>query len=161
VNVEANPLLIKAFQTQRPEDVNLNVAVADKPGSMSFFIFGDRSGINTLDESRARSLEATSRFKIQRTIDIQAVTIAQIVDQHCGGIFPDFLSLDVEGLDLSILRTIDFQKSKPKLICVEGNTKQERASYTDLLSSNGYHLYFRAAVNLFFVDGQFLPMLQA
>lgn len=57
--------------------------------------------------------------QIVNKILVRAVTLTQVIDEHCRGIFPDFLSLDAEGYDLEILKTVDLNKSSPKIICVE------------------------------------------
>ena len=43
----------------------------------------------------------------------------------CHGVFPDFLSIDVENMDYDILRSYDLTKNAPKVIDVEVHFKNE------------------------------------
>lgn len=59
----------------------------------------------------------------------------------------DYLSLDVEGWELPILRTIPFDKIDISVISVEiKHGKEGRSAYTDFLQSRGFnyhsHLHF-------------------
>ena len=151
VNVEANPNLIKAFHTQRPEDTNLNVGISEGSGELTFYMFDDRSGLNTFSEDQARRIEEGTLFRVQKTIQIPVMTISEVLDKHRKGVFPDLLSLDVEGLDLQIIKSISFDKSAPKLICVEANSSEQARAMADFLKTKAYKLVFRAAENLFFL----------
>lgn len=154
VNVEANPNLIQAFVTQRPDDINLNVGVAGSPGTMSFYMLDQHSGLNTFDGARAAELKAMG-FEVRDVIEVDVVTVPQIIEEYCGGVFPDLLSLDIEGLDLIALRSIQYDVAKPKVIVVECNDGESRTQITQLLESKEYFLYFRAVVNLFFVHNDY------
>ena len=125
-----------------------------------FHVFDGRSGLNTFDAERAQQI-AEAGFKVQRTIELPVTTVSEILDEYSPDIFPDLLSVDVEGLDLEVLASIDYKRSAPKLICVEANSVQERHSLTEFLESNEYALYFRAGANLFFLRTEFLPALRA
>lgn len=157
VNVEANPNLIRAFQTQRPEDINLNVGVAgnsDKQ-SLTFYMFDNSSGLNTFDEERARELDKGGRFPIKKTITVPVTTVSKILSEHCNGIFPDILSIDVEGLELSILNSIKYDLTAPKVICAEANSKEYGNKIRAYLQSKGYFLCFRAGANMFFAQNKY------
>jgi hypothetical protein len=70
---------------------------------------------------------------------------------------PNFISLDVEGLDLDILQSLDFQKYKPEVICVEtvtfgylNNTEEKISSISDFMHLKGYITYADTHVNTIF-----------
>jgi FkbM family methyltransferase len=50
----------------------------------------------------------------------------------------DYLSLDVEGSELIVLKGIDFKKSNIKLIGVEINYEDDKKEIFDILLKNGY-----------------------
>jgi FkbM family methyltransferase len=117
INVEADPKLIQNFYYKRKRDVNLNIAVADKSGEMDFYLM-DAPTLNTLSAVEAHKNEKLGH-KITGIIPIKTMTITDVLGKYCENIFPDFLSLDAEGYDLTILRSIDWEKAHPKIICVE------------------------------------------
>jgi FkbM family methyltransferase len=151
---------MKAFLAQRPHDINLNTGVAGKPGVLTFHMFDDTSGINTFDPERAKMIEANGRFRVQKKIEVPVMTVPQILARHWPSGFPDFMSVDVEGLDLEILQSIDFAGPTPKLICAEANSRQHGRATAEFLESVGYTLYFRASVNMFFLRSDLLPALR-
>lgn len=61
----------------------------------------------------------------------------------------DFLSIDVEGLDLIILKAIDFERFKPKLVCIEVNDEDTLNEALNYLIEQGYAQTSKIGCNLF------------
>jgi FkbM family methyltransferase len=164
VNIEANPLLIQEFYRKRKRDINLNIAIADKSGTMDFYVM-DVLTLSTLSSEEAHRYEKLGH-KIAKVIPVETKTITDIIDEFCEGKFPDFLSLDAEGYDLEILKMIDYEKSSPKIICVENvpyNTKLR--NYFDsmqinelsrFLISKNYSIIAFTMINTIFVRNDFI-----
>ncbi len=55
----------------------------------------------------------------------------------------DYFSLDVEGMELDILKTIPFDKLDIKVLTVEYKHAQSSAAYRDFMTKKGYYLYDR------------------
>lgn len=117
INIEADPSLIKEFYRKRPEDINLNALVSDKSGKQDFYIINPPT-LSTFSEDEAHRLE-TLGHKITNKIEINSITIPEILNKYSNGIFPYFLSVDAEGCDFEIIKTIEWEKTAPKIICVE------------------------------------------
>jgi sucrose-6-phosphate hydrolase SacC (GH32 family) len=71
---------------------------------------------------------------------------------------PDFISIDVEGWDLQILKTLDFEKYNPAVFCVEtlaynndGSTYKIKEIY-DFLNGQGYFPYKETYANTIFLN---------
>ena len=78
-----------------------------------------------------------------------------MIRDHLGGRAPVFLSIDVEGMDLPLLRDFDFQTYRPWIVQAEpsddyipGNTED----MVDHLRAQGYELVGKTDVNLLFRD---------
>jgi hypothetical protein len=83
------------------------------------------------------------------------MTVAQILSNRT---IPDFLTIDVEGLDYDILKSIDFKRYPFKVICVEvgGSDKINYAdAVSSLLEENNYFSLIRCGANLIFVAKQY------
>jgi hypothetical protein len=99
--------------------------------------------------------------KIKSIQKINLTTIENILNQYCNNVFPDFLNLDVEGLDFEILKSIDFSKSLPKVICVEAaeyspiGAGLKRNELIIFLEKNGYHEYANTNLNAIMVKKDF------
>jgi FkbM family methyltransferase len=148
VNVEANPLLVEAFREARPDDLTINVGVGPEQGTLPFYQFTKQSGLNTFSEAivAARS----DRHPVEEVVHLPVWTISKIVDEYCGGVYPDLLSLDLEGLDLAVLKSADFSISRPRVVIAE--LQGEEAEEARLLMYGwGFRVLCRMVSNLLFV----------
>ena len=74
----------------------------------------------------------------------------------------DFLSIDVEGFDFKILKSIDFDLLFPRIICVESVEFSEvefgkkNIELIDYLKTAGFFHYADTYVNSIFVKNDFL-----
>jgi FkbM family methyltransferase len=152
INVEANPDLIEAFQRHRPEDINLWSGVADDDASetMKFHRINETSGCNSFVRSAIESHGLTD------AIDVPVMTITKIVKLYAAGCWPDLLTIDAEGLDLSILSSIDYSQGGPKVICAEARSPagDDAASLRTLMTGNGYIMHSWAGSNMLFVRAE-------
>src|SRR5580704_12499223 len=117
INIEANPMLIGEFNKYRPNDINLNVGISIEEGESDFFILEDNT-LSTFSKSESDNLQLNGK-KLLSIEKVKLTPIENILKKYFNDQFPDFLSIDVEGLDFTILQSIDFNKHFPKVICVE------------------------------------------
>jgi FkbM family methyltransferase len=99
-----------------------------------------------------RSMLATGRpaeeVTFTHTVEVDLMTLDDILAQS-GNPTPDFLSIDVEGGELEVLRGFDFTKHRPALILVEDDVYDLRVhSY---LLAKGYKLVKRTGSNNWYV----------
>lgn len=157
INVEPDPELYAKFLDARPRDLNLNLGVGEQPGQLDLFLISSRT-LNTFSESEAKRYESQG-YKIVGRQLVPIMTINQIIDAHLGKA-PDFLSVDVEGMDYEILASLDFDQYRPILICVETITFSQtgegvkRTEIDDLLAKHGYLRFADTYINSLFVDGK-------
>lgn len=117
VNVEPDPSLHAALLRERPHDINLNIGIGPHEAELDFFVMSERA-LNTFSADEARKYVEENDQSIVQTRRVKVQTFAQTVDTHMAHA-PDLVSLDVEGLDLDILRSIDFSRYRPQVVCVE------------------------------------------
>lgn len=155
LNIEANPELINAFKLHRPNDINLNIGIGSNPGQLPFYVMIDPT-FSTFSEQEATAMQKQGHL-LKTKILVSVNTLNSIIQNHCNGKFPDFLSLDAEGLDFEIIKSIDFKASKPKVICVEaaeyspigaGKRREEMIQY---LKAQNYFEYANTNLNAIMV----------
>jgi FkbM family methyltransferase len=155
MNIEADPVLFAEFPRQRPRDINLNVGVAETAGEMTFFRMSDPS-LSTFSATEAESIARHRGVTIQSRNSVRVERIGAILQQW--SFVPDFLSIDVEGQDLAILRTYDFDQHRPVVICAEtlapapDGSDQKNTALVDFLASKGFRTYADTYINTIFVD---------
>lgn len=159
INIEANPQLIRDFTRFRPKDINLNFGISDKKGELDFYVMKDNT-LSTFSQEEYKSMTSMGK-KLEEIKKIKLTTIKGILEKYFDNEFPDFLSIDVEGMDLQILQSIDFEKSFPKVICVEAaeyspiGAGARRNELIDFLISKGYYEYANTNLNAIMVKNEF------
>lgn len=155
VNVEANPALIHEFYTQRLEDQNICIAIGLEDGEASLFMYSETSGRNTVDPKEVEKMKGV--MTVRKQITVPVITINSLLNKFCGGVWPDLLSVDIEGLDYGVLESMLYTPdNKPKVICVETRI-EDTDKMVDLMLDKGYALLFRCSENLIFVDLRLYP----
>lgn len=156
VNVEANPALAVGLRRTRPRDRTLNLGVGPHAAMLDFHIMSVPT-LSTFSAEEASRYSKDFGHRIERTVAVEVLTFAQLVDKHCARI-PDFVSLDVEGLDLAILRSIDFKQYRPQVFCVETISYSETGhgrridEIDSIMESGGYLRYADTHINTIYVD---------
>ena len=116
INIDINSLSIDYFNFLRPNDININLGVAKKNTIKTLYYQKNKSPLNTLNSSHAKKI-FSNKFKKKK---IKTKTLTNILDKtKFKGKKIDFLNIDTEGNDLEVLKSLDFKKYKPKLICIE------------------------------------------
>jgi len=114
VNVEPDQALHAAFVESRPRDINICAAVARTRGRVSFHATGIR-GHGTLDAELA-----SARSDGRPAERVPALMLSDVIDCHgpdAGDI--DFLKIDVEGWEESVIASGDWARHRPRVLVIE------------------------------------------
>jgi FkbM family methyltransferase len=159
VLVEPNIGIIPRLKAKRSGDTVLNIGIGlTEQKEADYYCYAD-SQLNTFDKETAERRFAQSGIRSEKVVKMPLVPINRVIEEHFHGKAPDFLSTDVEGLDLPILKTLDFQRYRPKVICAE--TIHEvfgRALHsmdpelTHFLSQQGYEARANTIINTIYID---------
>lgn len=158
LNIEPDPTLIRRFKRERRRDTNLNIGIAPNEGTLDFFILTNKT-LNTFSKAEAERYVREFGQKIVAVIPIEVKNFNTVVDLYCQHP-PDLVSLDVEGLDLTILKSIEFSKHRPLLFCVETITYSEAGEggkieeIDAVMAENEYMKYADTYINTIFIDRQ-------
>ena len=125
VLIEPDPSLIDNLRKTRPRDTVLNVGVAFDDRRTAKLKRFTSSVFNTFSPQQADVVVSSSKnwgaAQLQEIVDeveISLVPINDILAEHfADGIH--FISIDAEGVDFSILQSINFNRFRPKMICIE------------------------------------------
>ena len=119
INVEPAPKAFGELARQRARDINLNCGVAEKPGSLTYYVFDDPA-LNTFDAALMRDREASTPYRVVRTVTVAVERLDALLKTHLPpGQTIDFMSIDVEGFDLQVLRSNDWSAYRPGFVLVE------------------------------------------
>lgn len=119
INIDPTPGCMRPFKWLRGRDTNLELGVGSTPGTLTFYCF-DEPALNTFDKKVADARNTGNPYRIIKSIDVPIKTLAQILHEHLPkGQHIDFISIDVEGLDLDVLRSNDWSLYRPGYLLVE------------------------------------------
>ncbi len=117
INIDANPLSVELFNVARPNDYNFNLAITDKnKNKIKLFYRRKMNVLNTTNEKFAK-INFPNGFKIA---NVKCSSLNKVLDKtKYKGRIIDFLNLDVESTEKDVLKSLNFNIYKPKLICIE------------------------------------------
>ena len=153
INIDLNPLTIELFKFMRPSDININIAISNSESEKKLYFIDELNTQNTLDENQLNFLKNHHNIKNHEIIEkkIQTRSLISILDEY-KFYHIDFMNLDIEGHELKVLKTINFEKIKIKYLCVEmieHNKKsiENNDEIKTLLTQNNYKLIKRFNYN--------------
>ncbi len=155
VCVEPDPNRYAYFKRLRKRDICLNVGVgSDDQANADYYVFSPPT-LNTFSKEEAQRYQAG--HTLQKVLKVRLLSVNHIISQYCSKT-PDLISIDVEGMELEILRALDLSRFRPTVLCVETLTYTTDKSETKvtevnkLLLGKGYFIYADTYVNTIFVD---------
>jgi FkbM family methyltransferase len=159
VCVEADKTLIPLIQNKRKKDkvINAGVNIGTRKEA-NFYIFNVKA-INTFSDEEANKRMESSNFKLIEIAKVPLLNINKLIETYFES-FPDLLSLDIEGLDLPVLKTLDFIKYPIPVLCVEtcgyseNHIRPKDAAIADFLQTKGYVTFADTYINTIFVHEQ-------
>lgn len=157
VCVEPDPLLWSEIRKKRKRDICLNVAVGVTNESKGNFYILTHRALSTLSKGEAERIQGYGNQKIELTIQIPLVSVNQIIEQNFAS-SPNFISLDVEGIDFAVLKTFDFSAFRPEVFCIEtltyteDNSEQKLSEIIDFMINRDYFVYGDTYINSICVD---------
>jgi FkbM family methyltransferase len=155
VNIDATPGVKAAFERARPRDTTVEAAISRDGRELTLRQYSE-GAINTLAEGEETptaqsgyTLLKETKLKTRRLADVlrEAVPAGQVID---------FMSVDVEGMDLEVLEGNDWRTYRPKYLLVEcfgvPLSGVEGSPVGAFLRSQGYELFAKCVHTVFFKD---------
>jgi len=154
INIDANADLVKECLNVRKQDVSLRAAVSDTEREVTFHK-SKSDAVSTIDEERLVEWKKNWEFADEDRETLVTRNLTSILEENlANGSDIDLLSIDVEGHDFPVLRGLDLEKYRPKVIIIEIHsleTVHDNEIYK-YLAGNGYSLKAYAILSAYFVD---------
>jgi FkbM family methyltransferase len=159
--IDANLNLTKEFRHIRKRDIVVHAAISDIEKECDFYV-SECEAVSTINSNTFDSWE--ENWKLDRKERIRTQTLNSVLKTHIDhNKTIDVLSVDVEGHDLAVLKSIDLSVYRPMIIVLElhefrldqfNMISNETVSY---LAGNNYQLLNYATMNAYFVDCKDTP----
>jgi len=113
--------------------------------------------LSTFSQDEANKFVINHGFKISEVIKVKVELLSGILSQYCSDKYPEFLSVDAEGIEEKILHSVNFDVWKPLVICCETisysttGAGEKNTVIARYLQSKGYMIYADTYINTIFV----------
>lgn len=125
------------FLKERKRDVNLNIGISKKEGSLTFYQM-EPDLLSTFSEEDAFHNQKNG-YKLIKKRKVKTLPLEKVLDKYVKNKAIDFFSIDTEGYDLEVLKSNNWKKYKPKIIVIEnvehaGKEKPEIEQFLEKLN---------------------------
>ena len=150
--VDPLPGTARKFSRARPRDIVEEVGISREGAKLTYYMLSDPA-LNTFDKDVAEYWSGQGKYRIIGKIEVQTFTLAELLSKVA---LPriDFMSVDVEGLDLEVLSSNDWHRFRPRIIVAESLDTDLIAVASDpvvaYLAEQGYRPLFKTGRNVFF-----------
>ncbi len=130
INIEPTPHKAQLFEIFRPRDINLSIGISNSYTEKTFYIY-DENAYNTVTKELVDERKQELNLSPREELVIQFQPMNQIISQYVPeGKQVDLLTIDVEGSEMEVLSSIDWEQTKPSIIAIEMfDTENEIAHY--------------------------------
>jgi FkbM family methyltransferase len=155
INVDALTGTKNLFDKARPRDINVEVGIDNKESQLKYYMFKS-SFYNTFNEFDLDSIQQhTTLLGVK---NVTTILLSSLLEQYKVTNI-EFLSVDVEGLDLKVFQSNDWNRWKPNIIITEYFPKEIveiiKNPVYQFLKSKGYIYLCNSATNAFYIEKNF------
>jgi FkbM family methyltransferase len=152
VCIEPQPEIYKQLRKSRKCDC-YNVAISSQSDDSVEFVIADDHGVNPcsgLADGFTEYLQTSinERGLKTKTIKVKTMTFEDVMKNYPDITHIDYMSIDVEGSEVNILETIDFEKYSFGFVSIEGN---EPEKITDLMKKKNYEGLVKIGMDMAFI----------
>ena len=144
INIDLNPLTIELFNFMRPKDINYNIGISNSEEEKELYFINEFNTQNTLDKNQLNFLKNHHNIKDREILKTKLKTKKlETILLYNNFHNIDFFNIDIEGHELEVIESIDFDKFKFKYICIEMIQHNEISvnrskKIKDILNNNGF-----------------------
>lgn len=157
INIEPLEDRFKELVVNRPNSINLNMAISDVEGQAEFLaISGPTSMLSGIKSNYdERHIQRISNEMNELKTEAKTVTVSV---RRLDSLFKEhkiqrvhYLSIDVEGSELNIIQSIDFEYTYIDVIGFENNYPDKTQSIVDYLKQKDYSILPKKSYDIFMI----------
>lgn len=159
VCVEPDPMIYNSIIETRPRDISLNIGIGDSDETMTLFLMEPNTLNSFSEEEITQCMQHYPWVKKIGEKKLQVKNINRVLTElNCALNTIDIMSIDTEGLDWEIVKSLNIKKFRPKLFCIEtaeycdDRTLLKNNKIIEYLEKFDYFKYADTFVNTIFVD---------
>ena len=160
---EPSPQWHDALKKNRKNSKIISKCIWKESGKKLDFFMSDQGELSTLKDyidSDKISMpgNAEVRNKSGQTISVETISLNDVIKEYFNNICPSYLSIDTEGSEYEILKSLNLKDFRPKLFTIEHNFTENESKIDEYLIGNNYLRIFKklTAFDAWYVDSQIL-----
>lgn len=156
INVDANQEMINRFKDYRPNDINLNLAIANNDQeTVDYYVFDEWATSNTISDEFKETF-VNQGINVSNIVKLPCLKLGKVLDTYLPTDIKqvDFMSIDVETFDYEVLQSNDWNKYIPTVIAIEDFDLRLQSSNSKIyhfLTELGYELFSVTLYTCFYV----------
>ena len=124
------------FDAIRPRDINIECGISQHEDDIAYYMF-EESAFNTF--SKSNYLSALSKTTLIDTIKVVTNPLSKVLRENLHeGQAITFMTIDVEGFELEVIKSSDWKLFRPRLLCIEALSLGKSDELNRFLSSVNY-----------------------
>ena len=156
INIDGNIDLIKLYSKYRPQDISICKLISDTESFVTYYV-SKSNKVSTINENfyndNNNSFEYDSLdFVKMSTSRLDTVLLYSKIDTSK----IDLLTIDVEGHDINVLFSINLNKIRPTVICIEDHqfniVDLNESDIYNYLIDNRYKLKYYSISSCFYIE---------
>ena len=156
--VEANPKTFEELKKNRKCDT-YNLAIFSKNIGTTTLVASDFecSVLDTLELNLTQHHKGRlDELGQTKTFSVQTATFNEVMQNYPNIFHIDFMTLDVEGGEMEVLKGIDFDKYGFSVMTIEHNYTESKEQIIDFLHTKGYRVLLQNAWDIMFVKSLYV-----
>lgn len=149
--IDPNPQMEALFARFRPKDTFVHSAVGTQSDFVAMTVF-EEGTFNCLNQHLEQVPEKFRKGAL--TLSVPSKPLAAILSAYKVERM-DFLNVDCEGADLEILQSNDWNRWKPRVVCVEDHAQEWQSSeIARYMMERNYSLRYRMGLTSIFLSNK-------
>jgi FkbM family methyltransferase len=167
VLVEPDTQWIDQLKKNRPRSKIISKCIWKNSGEKLTFFSSDSGVLSTIEDFKYSDFEsmpdnANERVKAGKNIEVETITLNQLIVEEFNKVSPSYISIDTEGSEYEILNVFNFSKYHPMVLTVEHNFTELENKIDQLMLKNDYIRVFKnmTAFDSWYVSQKLLNSLR-
>ncbi len=123
------------------------MGIADTDSVMTLYEY-EGGGFSTFDET-IKNERTGEKISVKKSTKVPVITLKKLWTEYKIPARPEFMKIDVEGLEYQVLEGNDWKNNRPKILCIEAN--HVHSNWHKYIESKGYIYAFFDGLNEYFV----------
>ncbi len=154
VAMEPQEALAAEWKRERPEDVLLRAGAGAENGELTLYLYAQAGQISSMSPETRAHWERHDMVPTSE-VTVPVMTLNHVIETHLPNRDIHLLTIDVEGMEMTVLQGLDLSKHRPWLIVLEatlpGSPIPAHHEWEPYLLGNRYAVVYFDGVNRYYL----------